>query len=106
MPVRNGDVHRIRRCYPVYRRGYKAAVERIADHLRSVEGLSAIGRYGAFKYNNQDHSILMGLLAAENIVGDTTHDLWAVNTDYETYQESATIEETGLVAAPVAAGKA
>ena len=45
-----------------------------------------IGRNGSFKYNNQDHSILMGLLAAENILSGTEHDLWAVNTDYD-YQE-------------------
>jgi hypothetical protein len=59
--------------------------------------VQAIGRYGAFKYNNQDHSILMGLLAADNVIGARRHDLWAVNTDYE-YQESAVIDETGLVA--------
>ena len=38
---------------------------------------------GAFKYNNQDHSILMGLLAAENILKKTEHNLWELNTDYE-----------------------
>ena len=35
-------------------------------------------------------SLLMGLLAAENIIaGQTVHDLWSVNTDYD-YQERAT----------------
>jgi hypothetical protein len=55
-----------------------------------------IGRYGAYKYNNQDHSILMGMLAAENILTGAGHDLWEINTDYEVYQESATITKTGL----------
>jgi hypothetical protein len=40
----------------------------------------------------------MGLLAAENILDDKQHNLWSVNTDYESYQESAVITETGLVA--------
>ena len=40
---------------------------------------------------------LMGILAAENLRENQTHDLWAVNSDYETYQESALITETGLV---------
>jgi hypothetical protein len=49
-----------------------------------MDGLQVIGRYGAFKYNNQDHSILMGRMAAENILTETKHNLWNVNTDYET----------------------
>jgi hypothetical protein len=57
-----------------------------------------IGRYGAFKYNNQDHSIFMGMLAAENIVDGTRHNLWEINTDYESYQEEAQITEAGLSA--------
>ena len=52
-------------------------------YLDTIEGLMPIGRYGAFKYNNQDHSILMGLLAAENISEGTEHNLWDINTDYE-----------------------
>ena len=37
----------------------------------------------------------MGVLAAENILEDRGHGLWAVNTDSD-YQESATINKTGL----------
>jgi hypothetical protein len=58
--------------------------------------LTVIGRYGSFKYNNQDHSILMGILAAENLVNNSNHDLWSVNSDYESYQEAALITESGL----------
>jgi hypothetical protein len=59
------------------------------EHLKSrLTHVTAIGRYGAFKYNNQDHSILMGLLAAENLGDNARHDLWSINTDYGVYQES------------------
>ena len=68
----------------------------VVEHLRQYQGLLAIGRYGSFKYNNQDHSILMGMLAAENIQQATSADLWAVNTDYDSYQEATIITETGL----------
>lgn len=95
--VMDGKVVRIRRCYPVYGRGYKAFLDPVVNHLRKYEGITPIGRYGSFKYNNQDHSILMGLLIAENLLHGTKHDLWQVNTDYSTYQESATITKTGLV---------
>jgi protoporphyrinogen oxidase len=91
-----GSVYRIPKCYPVYNRGYNTALKPIEDYLRTIKSLSLIGRYGAFKYNNQDHSILMGLLAAENITKGSRHDLWAINTDYDTYQESSSITKSGL----------
>jgi protoporphyrinogen oxidase len=95
-PVRAGRVVRAAQCYPVYRRGYRERIARLADYLRNFHGLTAIGRYGTFTYNNQDHSILMGILAAENLLDNRAHDLWSVNTDHGTYQEGELITETGL----------
>lgn len=102
-PVLAGQVVRVPRCYPVFARGYREHVERIVAHLNSLPGLTAIGRYGAFKYNSQDHSILMGILAAENLLENRHHDLWAINTDYETYQEDTLISDTGLEIDPLLA---
>ncbi len=94
--VLEGTVRKLARSYPVYDIGYKKALAPVQSFVSGLAQLSVIGRYGAFKYNNQDHSILMGLLAAENICGDAAHDLWQINTDYE-YQESTVITKTGLV---------
>lgn len=94
--IKQGMVYRIPKCYPVYEKGYKNHLGPIESFLKSIPNLSVIGRYGAFKYNNQDHSILMGLFAAENIISNQKHDLWGINTDYESYQEEAIITETGL----------
>jgi protoporphyrinogen oxidase len=93
--VKDGKVVRIPKSYPVYSSGYKRHLGPVEKYLGGQLKLCAIGRCGAFKYNNQDHSILMGLLAAENIAEDKHHDLWAINTDYE-YQESSKITATGL----------
>jgi protoporphyrinogen oxidase len=93
--IPEGYVHRVKNCYPVYERGYKEKLKPIEEYLKTIDNLSVIGRYGAFKYNNQDHSILMGLLAAQNITSKAANDLWEINTDYE-YQESAEINDTGL----------
>ncbi|WP_081151271.1 FAD-dependent oxidoreductase [Niastella vici] len=95
--LESGYVHRIPRSYPVYSKGYKEILKPIEEYLSSIQNLSAIGRYGAFKYNNQDHSILMGLLAAENIADGAGHKLSEINTDYETYQESYIITKSGLL---------
>ena len=94
--VLEGKVIRIPKCYPVYRSGYKKHLKPIENFLSKQKGISVIGRYGAFKYNNQDHSILMGILAAENITTNSKHNLWDLNTDYE-YQEGSRISSTGLV---------
>jgi protoporphyrinogen oxidase len=94
--VKRGKMIRVPKCYPVYKSGYRDLLKPVEAYLRTVGNLTPIGRYGAFKYNNQDHSILMGMLAAENIAKGTTHDLWSINTDYN-YQEAAIISETGLV---------
>lgn len=94
--ILDGKVYRINRCYPIYARGYREVLEPIENYLKTVKNLMPIGRYGAFKYNNQDHSILMGLMAAENILHNKTNDLWEINTDYEEYQEASIITATGL----------
>jgi len=94
--VTGGFVYRIHRSYPTYHKGYKRDLAPLEEYARTIEHLQCIGRYGAFKYNNQDHSLLMGILAAENINNDAKHNLWDVNTDYDSYQESSLITETGL----------
>ncbi len=94
--VTDGHVYKIARCYPVYSNNYKEILKPIERYLSAIQNLSVIGRYGAFKYNNQDHSILMGILAAENISNNTSHNLWDINTDYDNYQERSTITASGL----------
>jgi len=64
----------------------------VENYLDTIENLLPIGRYGAFKYNNQDHSILMGILAADKIMQGLDTDLWKINTDVE-YQEEARIKD-------------
>ena len=93
--ITKGHIERVPKCYPVYEIGYKKILKNIEVYLSSIQNLSVIGRYGAFKYNNQDHSILMGMLAAENIADNKKNNLWEINTDYE-YQEESRITATGL----------
>ncbi len=95
-PIIDGAVVRVPKCYPVYKSGYRDHLAVVTEYLNTIERLTPIGRYGAFKYNNQDHSILMGLLAADQILHQKDGDLWSINTDYESYQEAAVIGETGL----------
>ena len=90
--ILNTFILRVPRCYPVYETGYQVNLKKVENYLDTIENLIPIGRYGAFKYNNQDHSILMGILAADKITQGLDVDLWKINTDVE-YQEEARIKD-------------
>lgn len=81
-----GFVARVPKAYPVYDASYPRNIRIIREYLAGFSNLQPVGRYGMFKYNNMDHSILTGLCAAENIMGKQ-HDIWAINTEQE-YHES------------------
>jgi protoporphyrinogen oxidase len=90
--ILNSYILRIPHCYPVYETGYQGNLKKVEKYMDTIENLIPIGRYGAFKYNNQDHSILMGILAADKITQGLDTDLWLINTDVE-YQEEARIRD-------------
>jgi protoporphyrinogen oxidase len=79
----DGTVVRVPKAYPIYNGVYKEALCKVRNFLRTVPNLQLIGRNGMHRYNNQDHSMLTGILAARNILGGR-FDLWNLNgdTDY------------------------
>jgi len=81
----DGFISRIPKTYPVYDETYPENIKIVREYLDKFENLQPIGRYGMFKYNNMDHSILTGLFAAENILGKK-HNIWEINAD-DDYQE-------------------
>jgi hypothetical protein len=84
--VVGSTVVRAPKAYPVYDEGYKQAVQTIRGWIDSIEGLHLVGRNGQHRYNNQDHSMLTGLLAARNIAGER-YDLWSVNAEASYLEE-------------------
>lgn len=82
----DGFVVRMPKCYPVYDENYERHITVIRNYLRSFKNLQLCGRYGLFKYNNMDHSILTALYAVENVLG-AHHDVWSVNADDEYHEE-------------------
>jgi protoporphyrinogen oxidase len=83
--VIDGFTVRAPRAYPAYVIGYAEPLNVVKEFVKSLENLQIIGRYGTFRYNNTDHSVETGLLAARNILGER-HDLEQVNADQD-YQE-------------------
>jgi protoporphyrinogen oxidase len=84
--VEDGVVLRQAKAYPVYDRDYRQHLEVIQEFLAGFDNLQTIGRNGMHRYNNQDHSMLTGILAAKNLLGEK-HDLWEVNTERSYYEE-------------------
>jgi protoporphyrinogen oxidase len=83
--VEPGPVFRQSHAYPVYDQDYRANVNIVRGFLAGLGNLQTIGRSGMHRYNNMDHSMLTGMLAARNILGES-HDLWSVNTE-DSYHE-------------------
>jgi protoporphyrinogen oxidase len=84
--VVDGCVIRQAKAYPVYDDAYREQVDRIRRGLSAFTNLQTIGRNGMHRYNTQDHSMLTGMLAARNVMGEQ-HDLWDVNTERSYYEE-------------------
>ncbi|MBA2861805.1 NAD(P)/FAD-dependent oxidoreductase [Methanococcus maripaludis] len=85
--ITDAKVVRVPKAYPVYDEGYKNNLNIVIDYLNAFENLQLIGRAGMFKYNNMDHSIYTGFLAARNIAYGKKYDIWGVNQDQEYHEE-------------------
>jgi protoporphyrinogen oxidase len=79
-------VVRVPKAYPVYEDEYHQALKEIRAHLARFANLQTIGRNGTHTYNNQDHSMVMGMLAVRNLFGET-HDLWTIDATDEYLEE-------------------
>ncbi len=83
---RTGLVVREAEAYPVYTPDYLDRLAVLRAFLDGLQNLQTIGRNGMHRYNNMDHSVLMGLYAARNIAG-ADHSVWSVNTARSYYEE-------------------
>jgi protoporphyrinogen oxidase len=95
--VVDGTVVRMPKAYPIYDTEYRDHVDLIRGYLGGIPNLHTIGRNGMHKYNNQDHSMFTAMLTVENLTG-ASHDIWAVNTDFE-YHEEQRVEAPRAAAA-------
>jgi protoporphyrinogen oxidase len=91
----DGAVVRAPKAYPVYDDSYKEALEKVRQFQRHVPNLQLVGRNGMHRYNNQDHSMLTGILAARNVAG-AHYDLWRVNVDADFLEEGHVVTEKDL----------
>ena len=85
--VIHSEVSRNANAYPVIKTGYQEHIDVIKDWLSDLPNITAIGRSGMFKYNNQDHAMATGLYASRTLMGQGDYDPWEVNVDGEYHEE-------------------
>lgn len=76
-----------RYAYPIYDIGYKERLNTILHWLDSFENFFAIGRPGRFRYTNQDHSLEMGILAAQSVLDGKRRNIDEVGTEQEYFEK-------------------
>ncbi len=92
--VVDGAVVRQPKAYPLYDHDYRTNVAKVREFLDlEAPNLQVAGRNGMHKYNNQDHAMMTGLMAARNIMGGT-FDLWRVNSDAEYLESEDTVTDS------------
>ncbi len=95
--VIDGAVVRMEKAYPIYDERYQQGLAAVRRFLEQVPNLQLVGRNGMHHYNNQDHSMLTGMLAARNVLG-ARFDLWQVNLEAVYLEEGEPISEEKLAA--------
>ncbi|MGD9642443.1 MAG: FAD-dependent oxidoreductase [Elusimicrobiales bacterium] len=80
-------VHREKHAYPVYDLGYKANLGAVKDYFKRFRNLQLIGRAGSFRYNNQDHALEMGILAARNVLEGASYSIDDVGAEQEYFEK-------------------
>jgi protoporphyrinogen oxidase len=60
--------HPVDWAYPIYQLDYKTRLEDVYGQLRRIENLLTCGRQGLYNHNNTDHSMAMGMAAADTLL--------------------------------------
>ena len=85
---------KVKKASPAYFGSYDH-FDRVKKELDKFENLYCIGRNGQHRYNNMDHSMLTGLLAADLIKKNSfdKEELWNVNSEKEYHETKVSKDE-------------
>lgn len=86
--IKNGYVVRMPKAYPVYDLEYQQNISVIRKWLEiNHTNIHPIGRNGMHRYNNQDHSMVAGVLTVRNILNKEANNIWEINVENEYHEE-------------------
>ncbi|MBU1627702.1 FAD-dependent oxidoreductase [bacterium] len=79
--------------YPIYDLDYKEKIKTLLDYLDRFENLLSCGRQGLYRYNNMDHSIKMGLKAAEHVIsGSPKKEILDIANEQEGFESKVKLK--------------
>lgn len=84
--IRNAYLLKQKDVYPLYDTEYHSYLGVVKRYMDGFQNLIYIGRPGRFRYNNQDHSLEMGILAAQSIIDGKKYDIEKVGDEIEYYE--------------------
>jgi len=80
--------------YPIYDLNYREKIRTCLGQLLRYENLITCGRQGLYRYNNMDHSIKMGFLAARRITeGLPMDDILAIASEDAVFEGGSKIRQ-------------
>lgn len=62
---------RVKHAYPIYSLDYMDKLRTAFEMFMAYDNLAVCGRQGLYRYNNMDHSMMMGAVTAEHILNGT-----------------------------------
>ncbi len=85
----DGVVRRMEYTYPCYFGEWYDKFDTIKNYLDGIQNLYCVGRNGAHRYNNQDHSMLSSMRLADMLISWTIDrkELWSINTEEEYHEK-------------------
>jgi protoporphyrinogen oxidase len=93
--VEDGCVFRVKEAYPIYDAGYGEQLAVVRSFVEGLTNCQTIGRNGLHRYNNQDHAVLSGLLAARNVLHGRRFDVWSIGSEADYLEEAPAIAAAG-----------
>ena len=88
LDIIDGFVVRETESYPTYYLNYDKEHTVLKDYVNTFINIQLIGRGGMYKYNNMDHAMLSGILAAKNYqLGFPKYNIWNVDEDGQYIEE-------------------
>ena len=80
-------IEKVKKAYPAYFDSY-SEINKIRKFIDSISNLYCIGRNGQHRYNNMDHSIKTGFVAADDIINNKNNKsaVWNINTEEEYHE--------------------
>lgn len=85
--IMEGFVVRMAKACPLYDSAYRECFDEIRSWVSGLRNLVPCGRYGLFRYNNSEHSILSAIYGVKTLLGERSFDVWSVNTAEEYHEE-------------------